>query len=48
MNPVNGEVSPILILNEKDNVGVARAAVPAGTEIVAHGSMISSRETITP
>jgi altronate hydrolase len=48
MNPVNGEVSPIIILNEKDNVGVARAPVPAGAEIVARGSLISSRETVNP
>jgi arabinonate dehydratase len=48
MNPVNGDVSPVIILNEKDNVGVARAPVPAGTEIAAHGSKIKLRETITP
>src|SRR5262245_22771224 len=48
MNPVNGDVSPVIILNEKDNVGVARAPVPAGTEIVAHGSKFNLRETITP
>ncbi len=48
MNPVNEDVSPIIILNEKDNVGVARAPVSGGTEILAFGSKIGLRETITP
>ncbi len=39
---------PVLVLNQKDNVGVARLPVTAGKEIVAGDEKITARETITP
>ncbi len=41
-------VGPVLLLNEKDNVGVARTPVSAGTEVIVNGNKVISRETITP
>src|SRR5262249_38589717 len=39
---------PVLLLNEKDNVAVARAPIAAGTEVVANGQKVTARENITP
>ncbi len=39
---------PVLLLNEKDNVAVARLPVTAGTEVVANGHKATARENIAP
>src|SRR5499433_2363444 len=39
---------PVLLLNEKDNVAVARAPITAGTEIFANDQKVTARENITP
>ncbi|MCI0336907.1 MAG: altronate dehydratase family protein [Acidobacteria bacterium] len=48
MIPLKETTDPVLILNEKDNVGVARAPLSAETEIGTSDSLINLRETITP
>ena len=39
---------PVLLLNEKDNVAVARLPIAAGTEVVANGHKVTARENIAP
>jgi altronate dehydratase len=39
---------PVLLLNEKDNVAVARLPIAAGTEVVANSHRVSARENIAP
>src|SRR5262249_36991107 len=41
-------IRPVLLLNEKDNVAVARAPTAAGTEVGANGQKVTARENITP
>ncbi|MGH9940229.1 MAG: UxaA family hydrolase, partial [Blastocatellia bacterium] len=41
-------IEPVLLLNEKDNVAVARSPIAAGTEVVANGHKVTARENITP
>ena len=36
------------LLNEKDNVGVARTPIVEGTEVVVSGHRVTARQTITP
>jgi altronate hydrolase len=48
MTHSNETAGPVIQLNEKDNVGVARMPVPAGTEVVVNGYQVTARETITP
>lgn len=38
----------VLQLNAKDNVGVVRTPIPAGTEVVVNGEKVTARETIAP
>lgn len=40
------EARPVLLLNEQDNVGVARVPVPAGAEIVVNGFKVVAAENI--
>jgi altronate hydrolase len=42
------EASPVLLLNEQDNVGVARVPIPAGAEVSVNGFRVTAGETITP
>ncbi len=46
METIRDSAQPILLLNEKDNVAVARLPVAAGTEIVVNGHKITARENI--
>jgi arabinonate dehydratase len=46
MSRANEEVAPVIVLNENDNVGVARLPMPAGTEVVQNGDKVLVRETI--
>src|SRR5262249_17595146 len=39
---------PVLLLNEKDNVAVARAPIAPGTEVVTNRQKVTARENITP
>ena len=39
---------PVLLINEKDNVAVARLPIAAGTEVVVNGFKASAREDIAP
>lgn len=38
----------VLVLNEKDNVGVVRLPIAEGSEVVANGHKVTARQTITP
>ncbi len=42
------EASPVLLLNEQDNVGVARVPIPAGAEVSVNGFRVTASEAITP
>ncbi len=46
MESIRDSAQPILLLNEKDNVAVARLPVATGTEIVVNGHKIIARENI--
>jgi len=48
MTPIEEADSPFLILNEKDNVGVARVHIPAETELVKNGRKITILENVQP
>lgn len=48
MSHSEGKVSPVLQLNIKDNVCVARAPVQAGEEVVVEGHKVIAREAIQP
>ncbi len=48
MSHSEGKVSPVIQLNIKDNVCVARAPVQAGEEIVVEGHKVIAREAIQP
>src|SRR5262245_32849666 len=39
---------PVLLLNEKDNVAVARLPIAAGTVITVNGYKVAARENISP
>jgi arabinonate dehydratase len=39
---------PVLLINEKDNVAVARLPIAAGTEVVFNGYKAAARESISP
>jgi altronate dehydratase len=39
---------PVLLLNEKDNVAVARLPIAAGAEVVADGYKVAARENVAP
>jgi len=39
---------PVLLLNEKDNVAVARLPIAAGAEVVANGYKASALENVAP
>src|SRR5215470_2912461 len=39
---------PVLLLNEKDNVAVARLPIAAGTAVVVNGHNVAARENIAP
>ncbi len=45
MNTIAGSV---LLLNEKDNVGVARTPIAEGSEVIVNGHRVKAGETITP
>ena len=38
----------VLLLNEKDNVGVARMPIAEGTEVAVNGHRVKALQTITP
>src|SRR5215471_19178783 len=40
--------NPVLLLNEKDNVAVARLPIAAGTAVVVNGYEVAARENIAP
>jgi altronate dehydratase len=42
------EARPVLLLNEQDNVGVARVPIPAGAELVVMGHTLTALESISP
>jgi altronate hydrolase len=48
MTTIKESTGPVLLLNEKDNVGIARMPVQAGTEVVVDGYKVMASETITP
>ncbi len=48
MEIIEDNARPILLLNEQDNVAVARAPLPAGTEVAVSGRKITARENIAP
>src|SRR5262245_2178652 len=48
MTPIEETDSPFLILNEKDNVGVARLPIPAETALVNNGRKITILENVQP
>ncbi|MBK9313363.1 MAG: altronate dehydratase [Acidobacteria bacterium] len=48
MSDSEGKVSPVIQLNIKDNVCVARAPVQAGEEVVVEGHKVIAREAIQP
>ncbi|HKX29184.1 MAG TPA: altronate dehydratase family protein [Blastocatellia bacterium] len=52
MSIINESISPFLVLNEKDNVGVARTPVPDGTEVPIAADVpdhkLTARATIVP
>jgi altronate dehydratase len=48
MTPIEETDSPFLVLNEKDNVGVARVSIPAETQFVKNGQKITTRENVQP
>ncbi len=48
MSHSEGKVSPVIQLNIKDNVCVARAPVQAGEEVVVEGHKVIAREAIQP
>ncbi len=41
-------VQPVLLLNEKDNVGVVRLPIAEGAEVVVNGYKVVAREMIAP
>src|SRR5262245_46958148 len=48
MTPIEETDIPFLILNEKDNVGVARVPIPAESELVKNGQKITTKENVQP
>src|SRR5215475_4023484 len=48
METLQDSNSPVLLLNENDNVAVARLPIAAGTEVAVNGNNVSSRENIAP
>ena len=48
MTSIEEPVSSVLVLNKKDNVGVARLPVPEGGEVFNNGDKTVARETISP
>src|SRR5262245_6433984 len=46
METIQDSTRQVLLLNEKDNVVVARSPIAAGTEIVADGHKVTARENI--
>lgn len=48
MNTEQEAIRSVLILNSKDNVGVARLPVAAGNEVIVNSHKVAVRETITP
>jgi altronate hydrolase len=42
------DARPVLLLNEQDNVGVARVPIPAGAELAINGYQLTAHETIAP
>lgn len=48
MSHSEGKVSPVILLNIKDNVCVARAPVQAGEEVVVEGHKVIAHEAIQP
>ncbi|QQS47359.1 MAG: altronate dehydratase [Acidobacteriota bacterium] len=48
MSQGEGKVSPVIHLNRKDNVCIARIPVSAGEEVVAAGEKVVAREAVQP
>jgi altronate hydrolase len=48
METIQDATKQVLLLNEKDNVAVARLPITAGAEVIADGHKVAARENITP
>ena len=48
MEIIRDSAQPILLLNEKDNVAVARLPIAAGTAVIVNGYQVAARENIAP